>query len=114
MLQYGLTVPYFTSNEPIALEVVFVLPRRRMDLAKRGGRTVVTQTAHTFPRIKDVDNLLKFVMDALQSVLYANDDTITKVVVSKTYSENADALGWTEVCFGTSSEVPSLATGVWV
>jgi len=113
MVNYGLTVPYFASNEPITLGAIFVIPRRRQDLVQQGGSTVLTQSAHAFPRKKDIDNLLKFVMDALQGVFYYNDVTITRVVVTKMFAVNPNARGWTELQFSSSSAPHPLATGVW-
>ena len=43
-----------------------------------------------------------------------NDVTVTTVIVTKMYVENANARGCTELQFGTSSQTPPLATGVWI
>jgi Holliday junction resolvase RusA-like endonuclease len=113
-LEYGLSTPYFSPEEPIVLRLLCVLPRRQQDLARAGGRTVLTRFAQVFPRNKDVDNLLKFVMDALQGVVYRNDQTITTVIVTKTFPLIPDARGWTEVELSTSTQAPTLAAiGVW-
>ena len=58
--------------------------------------------------------MLKFVMDALQGVVYENDVTITTVVCTKNFAEDADAVGWTDVHFSTASHAPPLAAGLWV
>jgi Holliday junction resolvase RusA-like endonuclease len=113
--EFGLTRPYFNEQEPLFLEVLFVLPRRRQDLVRRNGFNVLTATAQAFPRNKDIDNMLKYLMDALQGELYANDVTITKVMVTKMFALNLEVnRGWTEVKISTSSVVPPLATGVFV
>jgi Holliday junction resolvase RusA-like endonuclease len=115
MDDYGLNTPYFSPDEPISVYVNFVLPRRRQDIRAGGVNVMLTPGAQTFPRNKDVDNMLKFLMDALQGVVYHNDVTITKAVVSKLFSEDAESAGWTEVRFSSSSHVPALAEpGVWV
>jgi Holliday junction resolvase RusA-like endonuclease len=115
MILYGLTFPYFTDDEPIALHLLLVLPRRKQDWMVRDGVTVLRPSAQTFPRKKDVDNMLKFVMDALQEVLYNNDNTVVTISASKTYPEIADAGGWMYVQLRTSDEVlPPLATGYYV
>jgi Holliday junction resolvase RusA-like endonuclease len=106
---YGLAAPYFSADEPISFRLLLVLPRRKQDLMVRDGVTVVRPTAQAFPRKKDVDNMLKFVMDALQGVLYWNDVTITSVSVTKTFPEIADAGGWTFVQLSTSNQVLPLA-----
>lgn len=114
MVQYGLTPPYFNVDEAVTLEVRFVLARRRRDWRLLpDGTVVLTQHAQAFPRGKDVDNLLKLLMDALQGPIYTNDKTVTKVIVSKLFSENANAMGWTEVQLSTTSVAPPLARGVW-
>ena len=114
MENYGLNTPYFAADEPIMVCVKFILPRRRQDLLSEGGHTVLTADAQAFPRNKDVDNMLKFLMDALQGVLYENDVTITKALVTKLFADEADAPGWTEVRFSSSSQVPPAAAGMWV
>ena len=114
MEDYGLNTPYFAADEPISLFVTFVLPRRRQDLTSDGDTTVLTPDAQVFPRNKDVDNMLKFLMDSLQGIVYKNDVTITNVIVTKLFAEQADAVGWTDVRFSSSSEEPPLAVGAWV
>jgi hypothetical protein len=74
------------------------------------GVTVLRPTAQAFPRKKDVDNMLKFVMDALQGVFYTNNMTITTVTVTKTFPQIVDAGGWMYVQLGTSNEILPLAT----
>jgi Holliday junction resolvase RusA-like endonuclease len=95
------------------LEVAFVLPRHKKDWVRQGATTALTTTAQTFPRGKDINNMLKFVMDALQGVLFSNNATLTKVIVIKLFPQKADARGWTEVQFSTSSQASPLATGIW-
>jgi Holliday junction resolvase RusA-like endonuclease len=116
MLQYELgNAPFFNADEPITLEVRFVLARRVQDWRFLGGTAVLRPSAQTFPRGKDVDNLLKLLMDALQGPIYSNDNTITKVIVSKLFSQTPNATGWTEVQLGTSSEAPPplASRGIW-
>jgi Holliday junction resolvase RusA-like endonuclease len=114
MVDYGCAHPYFDIDHPITLEVVFVLPRQKQDWVRQNGVAILTPKAQTFPKGKDVDNMLKFVMDVLQDVLYANDTTITKVTITKMFPQQADARGWTILDFSTNSQAfPPLARGVW-
>jgi Holliday junction resolvase RusA-like endonuclease len=113
MVNYGLTHNYFSVDDPITLEVVFVLPRRKQDLRRQGGMPILAEGAQTFPRGKDLDNMIKFLMDALQGDLFHNDVTITKVIVSKMFAQTIQERGWTTVQLSTSNEVPPLAPGVW-
>jgi hypothetical protein len=51
-----------------------MLPRRRMDLVGGSGAApYLAANAHPFPCGKDLDNLLKFVMDPFETRLYRND-----------------------------------------
>jgi Holliday junction resolvase RusA-like endonuclease len=96
MVDYGINQHYFAVDEPIALEVLFVLSRCRQDLVRQGGKTLHAPTAQTFPRAKDLDNMSKFLMDALQEGLFNNDVTIYykvnhhKDVCSKHQSRGVD------------------------
>ena len=50
-----------------------------------------------FPTVSDVDNLAKFVMDALQGVLYKDDKTIVRLVVEKTWDDVPTSPGSTTI-----------------
>jgi Holliday junction resolvase RusA-like endonuclease len=75
--------PYFTDSEAILLKVKFVVPRPRMDLV--GGQTVpyLAANACPFPCGKDINNLLKLIMDVLEQTLYTNDTSIIHVEAQK-------------------------------
>ena len=91
---------YFKDTTAIRMKVKFVLPRRRKDVILRPSPPHLAATALSFPRGKDVDNLLKFVMDALEQTLYANDTNIVRVGVEKCYATDLmDKVGWTELHF---------------
>jgi Holliday junction resolvase RusA-like endonuclease len=110
MVSHGLTIPYFTDDEPISFRLLLVLPRLKKDFKVRNGVKVLRASAQAFPRKKDVDNMLKFVMDALHGLFYTDDVTVTTVSVTKTFPEIADAGGWMYVQLGTSNEILPLAT----
>ena len=46
----------------------------------------ITVVFHVNNMLKDVDNLLKFVLDALETIVYANDRTVLQIVADKHYS----------------------------
>ena len=50
----------------------------------------VTVHFHVSNRKKDIDNMLKFVLDAMQHVVYGNDDTIHYVEVLKIVCATAE------------------------
>jgi Holliday junction resolvase RusA-like endonuclease len=56
------TFPYFNAQEPLILVVGFALVRLHVFQA--------------FPHKKDLNNLIKFVMDACHDVLYKNDSVV--------------------------------------
>jgi Holliday junction resolvase RusA-like endonuclease len=116
MVQYGLRAPYFAADEAVTVHVKFVLPRRRQDLVRHDDGTVtLAPDAQRFPRNKDVDNMLKFVMDALEGVIYHNDVIITKVIVSKIFPAELDSTGWTDIHLSSSpQEPPPVAGAGWV
>jgi Holliday junction resolvase RusA-like endonuclease len=101
------TFPYFTQEKPIALTVRFVLPRPRSDLRTSNGVSTLIAYPSPLPFKKDIDNMLKFLMDALDGgdapLMYANDVIITDVVMGKAFPEDVLSRGWTEVHFSTSS-----------
>lgn len=95
---------YFKDYTEVALEAVFFLPRPLNHYTGKGERKRVRDDAVDYPQRKDVDNLLKFVMDALQGILYSNDNCLTKVTIIKRFPCAGEAVGMA-LCFsGTSTE----------
>jgi Holliday junction resolvase RusA-like endonuclease len=85
--------PFFTADSAIHVKVKFVLPRRVADVV---GQATLAPDAQTHPHGPDIDNLLKFVMDALEPTLYRDDTNIVHVEVEKAYPTNlAVRVGWT-------------------
>jgi Holliday junction resolvase RusA-like endonuclease len=91
------TEAYFNESTAIKMNVKFVIPRPKKDFV----RNKLTAGAMSFPRGKDIDNLLKFVMDALEQTLYMNDTNIVHVECEKCYCSDTivDKVGWTELLF---------------
>ena len=50
-----------------------------------------------YPTMSDVDNLAKFVLDALNGVLYDDDRRIVKLEVGKSWDPNPESPGLTTV-----------------
>jgi hypothetical protein len=60
----------FNSDKLVALQVIFIFPRqRKADFKKVGGSMILKSEVQTFPRWKDLNNLVKFVIDALKGVM---------------------------------------------
>ncbi len=90
--------PTFAIKLPSnSLKVKFVLARPKKDFENNKLKANAT----SFPRGKDVDNLLKFVLDALEQTLYMNDTNIVHVECEKCFcaSDSVDSVGWTELNF---------------
>jgi Holliday junction resolvase RusA-like endonuclease len=67
-------VPYFDQEHPLLLNVKFSFARPNV--------------FQIFPRRKDIDNLVKFVMDASEGVLYTNDSVVTRLVAEKCFVQH--------------------------
>jgi Holliday junction resolvase RusA-like endonuclease len=95
------TFPFFDRSTAIRMTAKFVLPRPKNDFKKNKALPLqLATTAGSFPRGKDIDNLVKFVADALQDTLYMNDTNIVRVEAEKTYSTDiSEGVGWTELEF---------------
>jgi Holliday junction resolvase RusA-like endonuclease len=51
---------------------------------------------HLYPNTKDLDNMIKFYMDAMQNVAYKNDNVITKLTCSKEFIMDSIGLSTTD------------------
>lgn len=94
--------PYFPLGEPLFLKVCFYLPRPRQDLRTVNGVRVLTAHPSRYPKTKDLDNMLKFVMDALDGLMYHDDINIVTVVMAKRFPEDVLSGGRTEVHLSNS------------
>ena len=97
----GLTVlPYFKERTALLMKATFVLPRPKNELDMSKNPPELKLGVMSYPRGKDIDNLAKFVMDALAGVLYMDGTTIVCGEIEKSYScDFCEAVGWTELEF---------------
>jgi Holliday junction resolvase RusA-like endonuclease len=100
MLECDLTIfPYFSYATPLQLTVRFVVPVPRTDVVMLPTPHLLPH-AWPFPHRQDIDNLLKFVLDALEKTLYLNDMQVVRVIAKKAYPTDVmDLVGWTELDF---------------
>jgi Holliday junction resolvase RusA-like endonuclease len=98
MNSMGLTqFPYFLAGDPIQLTIKFVLPVPLVDIQGNHMRPGALPYPH---HSGDVDNLLKFALDALEKTIYMDDTQIVKLEASKVYpTDVTDRVGWTELDF---------------
>jgi Holliday junction resolvase RusA-like endonuclease len=85
------TFPYFHAKEPLMLVVGFASVRPHIFQA--------------FPHDKDLDNLVKFVMDACHDVLYENDNVVVRLVAEKNFVPVGAAGASTKVEFRTRPSI---------
>ena len=75
--------PFFAQGDSaLKFEVIFFFARRRNE---------------TYPSKKDIDNIAKFLFDALQGPVYWNDKAIVDVVAKKRFTATANDAGFVEV-----------------
>jgi Endodeoxyribonuclease RusA len=77
--------PMFCGSEVagVELNVRFFLQRRADDYI--GKTDVLKETAQRFPKKKDIDNLLKFLLDAMNGWVYGDDSCVTAVTATKQF-----------------------------
>jgi Holliday junction resolvase RusA-like endonuclease len=79
------------------MEVDFVLPRRRADFRYRGGVLVLAREHQMYPGTKDVDNMLKFCMDAMHDVLFDDDKCVVRVTAEKSFLDEGENEAFTKI-----------------
>ncbi len=86
----NISIPLFGSNPytdlPLTLEVQFYLPRPLSDYNKKKKKLFSKENAwHLWPATKDLDNMLKFLMDAMQGITYVNDNSVCSITCIKQF-----------------------------
>jgi Holliday junction resolvase RusA-like endonuclease len=100
--------PYLSGIQPVTLETKFFLPRCKQDYRVQGTLDVVlgtgpnfvlTDRAQLYPQCKDVDNLLKFAMDALEKIVNKDNNSVVSSLSSKHFppAAQSNSEGWEEV-----------------
>ena len=68
----------------IALRALEEVGTSLFPLFENGTKLKVMATFHVFHSSKDVDNLAKFLLDALEKVVFKNDNMVVLLVATKT------------------------------
>lgn len=72
-------------DEPLSLEVRFLMPRPKGHLSRKGG---LLPSAPPYPAVKpDATKLLRALEDALTGVIWRDDALVVSQVVTKVYAE---------------------------
>jgi Holliday junction resolvase RusA-like endonuclease len=77
-------VNHFNDNG-IELHLQFFEKRPKLDFDKTGN---LKSQYHQFPYQRDVDNMVKFVMDAMLGVTYKDDSSVVKIVCEKFFIDS--------------------------
>jgi Holliday junction resolvase RusA-like endonuclease len=93
LVNYGVSsFPFFKEKNThnmqsngLHLEVVFYIRRRQLDYRSKMGTKILKDEYQKYPGTKDIDNMLKFVMDAYHDVLFDNDNCVVQVSASKKF-----------------------------
>ena len=77
------TVP-FAKGVPVCMELEFYMRRPNTDFKNNNRNGVLkSNLQQARPTIPDIDNLVKFVLDSLNGVLYCDDRQVVKVTAVK-------------------------------
>jgi Holliday junction resolvase RusA-like endonuclease len=91
----GKTFPYYASKDtPIYLAITFRMrrPNSHYVNANRTNR-IKSRFATAVPTKMDLDNMVKFVMDAANTIIYHDDKQVTHLIANKVYHEDATSIG---------------------
>jgi hypothetical protein len=87
----GISTPAFGSDPMqdmgITVQINFYMRRPNIDFCQRMKARVLKSTVHKYPNTKDLDNMVKFLLDAMQHLLYLNDSAICTLICSKQFVE---------------------------
>jgi Holliday junction resolvase RusA-like endonuclease len=70
------------NDNGIELQIQFFEKRPKLDFDTKGQ---LKSHFHKFPYQRDVDNMVKFVMDAMLGVTYTDDSSVVKIVCEKVF-----------------------------
>jgi Holliday junction resolvase RusA-like endonuclease len=84
---------YFQDSTSIALDAKFVLSRPLSHFKGNGLSQRLRDDVVDYPERKDIDNLLKFLMDSVQFILYKDDNAVTKVTMEKQFACPGEPVG---------------------
>ena len=109
--------PIFAINEPVCITVWFLLARPEDDFKSKSRlRKILTKTARAmlFAPIKpDLDNMLKYVLDACSGCLYADDRQVVKIEAYKQRDNHDICHGGTVIQISKFSGGSTLPKNYW-
>jgi Holliday junction resolvase RusA-like endonuclease len=89
--------PFFSADDTnimastgLEINVIFHVSRRRADYEMSQGTLVLREDHQKYPGKKDIDNMLKFLMDSFDKVLYHNDRCVVVTNARKKFVDEAN------------------------
>ena len=104
----------YSIGIPVTMTLIFYLKRCNTDFInnKRGLGRLKSMLPYTKPKVPDIDNLAKFVLDALTNVVYQDDRQVVKLVIYKLLDNDGECQGRTIIIFSVFDpcrDLPSIA-----
>jgi Holliday junction resolvase len=89
---------FFSETTPLKAEIKFFMPRPRTHFRRNGMRssdnfTDVAKGRRNHISRPDLDNMVKFVLDSMQGVVYNNDSHIVSLFASKSFDNHGGCNG---------------------
>lgn len=90
--------PFFGDDCKVLVQLGFQMPRPRAHISARGGLRAGAAIHGRFVRkVVDVDNLSKFILDAMTGVFFKNDSQVHGLVCIKIFDNEGECEGSTSV-----------------
>jgi Holliday junction resolvase RusA-like endonuclease len=80
------------TTKGLSLTVEFHMKRQQLDFKKKRGQLILKDECQLYPGVKDINNMIKFVMDSLHDILYVDDKIIVKVVSQKLFTKDDECI----------------------
>ena len=92
------TIPMFAPKEPVVVQVKFFMRRPDTHFKNRARwNPLKAILPYAFVATPDIDNLVKFVLDGMNGLVYKDDKQVVKLVAYKLYDSESDCGGRTVV-----------------
>ena len=91
------TFPYFPPSTPIKVDITFFFKRPASHYVGNSPGRGLQADAANFPSRPDIDNLGKFVLDAMTTIFYLDDDQVVELTMKKEYLVSTDAVSFTQI-----------------
>lgn len=80
--------PYAPLDQPLKVTLLFYFQRPKSHFGTGKNKDILKENApNNHTSRPDIDNLVKFVLDALNTIYWRDDSVISSLVVNKLYSD---------------------------